>query len=507
MAVEILSATITGLDGHIVTVEADFSGGLPSFDIVGLPDATVKEAKERVKAAIKNSGFDFPSKKAIVNLAPADLKKEGTQFDLPIAVSLLWASGQVENADSCVFLGELSLSGKLRGVAGVLPCVLSAKENGIKSVIVPEENSLEASLVDGIDVFYANNLKDVFLHLNGEKTLPKMEYNAESIFESSLTYSVDFSEVKGQYAVKRGLEIAASGGHNCLIIGPPGSGKSMLAKRIPTILPDMTMEEALEVTKIYSVAGELKGKSPLISTRPFRSPHHSASLVSLVGGTSKAKPGEISLSHNGVLFLDELPEYKSDVLESMRQPLEDGVVTITRASSSSTYPCNTMLVAAMNPCKCGYYGDESHKCKCKESEITKYMGKISGPLLDRIDIHLEAPAVKYDDLNLPDAESSFEIKKRVNKARQIQKERYKNENFHCNASLTGKAIEKYCPIGEDSKALLKEAFENTNMTVRSYTRILKVARTIADLEGRENISVLDVAEAIGFRSLDKKYLL
>lgn len=502
MVVKVKTATLLGIEGKIVIAEADFSGGLPAFDIVGLPDAAVKEAKERVKAAIRNSEFEFPAKKAVINLAPADLKKEGTQFDLPIAIAALAGTGQLKgNFEEYVFLGELGLSGEIRGVSGILPSVIGARDEKITKFIVPFENRTEAALVDGVEIYGAKSLSEVYLHITGEKpierTLP------QKIEDEEFLYDFDFSEVKGQERLRRGIEIAVAGGHNVLMVGSPGSGKSMIAKRIPTIMPPMTFDEVLEVTKIHSVAGMLQnGKA--VTKRPFRSPHHSASGVSLVGGGSKAKPGEISLAHRGVLFLDELPEYKKDVIEAMRQPIEDGCVTVARASGTYTYPSNVMLVCAMNPCRCGYYGDVGKKCRCSESDVMRYLGKVSGPMLDRIDIQLEAKSVNYADLQKPKGESSAAMRKRIVGAREIQAERYKNESISCNADLSGAAVEKYCALGEREKALLEDAFKNMNMSARAYTRILKVARTIADLDGRENIDSMDIAEAIGYRSLDKK---
>ncbi len=502
MVVKVKTATLFGIEGKIVIAEADFSGGLPAFDIVGLPDTAVKEAKERVKAAIRNSEFEFPAKKAVINLAPADLKKEGTQFDLPIAIASLAGTGQLNaQFDDYVFLGELSLSGEIRAVNGILPSVIGGKDEGIKKFIVPFENREEAALVEGVEIYGAKSLCDVYMHLTGEK--PIEVTRAQTISDEEFLFDVDFKEVKGQEKLRRGVEIAVAGGHNVLMIGSPGSGKSMIAKRIPTIMPKMDFDEVLEVTKIHSVAGVLQsGKA--VTKRPFRSPHHSASSVSIVGGGAKARPGEISLAHRGVLFLDELPEYKKDVVEAMRQPIEDGVVTVSRAAGTYTYPSNVMLVCAMNPCRCGYYGDASRKCRCSESDVAKYLNRVSGPMLDRIDIQLEAKSVNYDDLQRSEGESSSVVRERVEKARKIQQERYKNERVSCNADLSGSLVEKYCVVGDGGKALLEQAFKTMNMSARAYTRILKVARTIADLDGRENIIDTDIAEAIGYRNLDKK---
>ena len=508
MIVKINTGALSGLDGRHVIVEADFSNGLPSFDIVGLPDTAVKESKERVRSAIKNSGFQFPAKHAVINLAPADLKKEGTQFDLPIAIAILAGTEQLKSEfNEYMFIGELGLSGELRPVSGVLSLACSAKENGLTKVVVPYENVEEATLSDGIEILGARSLAEVYAHLIGETPIEPAYCDVNKIFSEESIYDIDFADVRGQHSLRRGVELCVSGGHNLLLIGTPGSGKSMIAQRIPTILPDMSLDEAIEVTKIYSIAGELDSNSKLIARRPFRTPHHSASAVSIVGGGPKAKPGEISLAHNGVLFLDEFPEYKKDVIESMRQPLEDKRITVTRSAASYTYPCNAMLVVALNPCKCGFYGDGTNKCRCSESDVRKYLGKISGPMLDRIDIQLEAAPVKYSDLKAAKGESSADIKKRVNAVRDIQKQRYKNENITCNAQLSGSLIEKYCPISKDASDMLKSAFETMGLTARAYTRILKVARTIADSEGRENINEMDIAEAIGYRSLDRKYFL
>ena len=506
MIVKINTGALSGLDGKHVIVEADFSNGLPSFDIVGLPDTAVKESKERVRSAIKNSGFEFPAKHAVINLAPADLRKEGTQFDLPIAIAILAGTGQIKtDMGEYMFIGELGLSGELRPVSGVLSLVCSAKEHGLKKVVVPVENIEEATLSENVEILGARCLADVYAHLIGEKIIEPSHCDVQQIFSEQCQYGIDFADVRGQHALRRGVELCVSGGHNLLLIGTPGSGKSMIAQRIPTILPDMTLDEAIEVTKIYSVAGELDSHTKLIATRPFRAPHHSASAVSIVGGSAKAKPGEISLAHNGVLFLDEFPEYKKDVIESMRQPLEDKRITVSRSTATYTYPCNTMLVVALNPCKCGYYGDRSGKCRCSESEVRKYLSKISGPMLDRIDIQLEASPVKYAELKATKGESSADIKKRVNAVREIQKERYKNEAINCNAQLNGSLIEKYCAISKDANDMLKSAFETMGLTARAYSRILKVARTIADSEYRESINEMDIAEAIGYRSLDRKY--
>ncbi len=502
MVVKVKTATLLGIEGKIVIAEADFSGGIPAFDIVGLPDTAVKEAKERVKAAIRNSEFEFPAKKAVINLAPADLKKEGSQFDLPIAIAVLAGTGQLRcDIADFVFLGELGLSGELRSVNGILPAVIGAKDEGMKKFIVPFDNKDEAALVDGVEIYGAKNLAEVYMHLTGEKRIDVTP--TQVIDEESVLFDFDFSEVKGQEKLRRGIEIAVAGGHNVLMVGSPGAGKSMIAKRIPTIMPKMSFDEVLEVTKIHSIAGTLsKGKA--VTKRPFRAPHHSASAVSIVGGGSKARPGEISLAHKGVLFLDELPEYKKDVIEAMRQPIEDGEVSVARAVGTFKYPANVMLVCAMNPCRCGYYGDKAKKCRCSESDVTRYLSKVSGPMLDRIDIQLEAKSVDYDDLQKPEGEKSSVMRERIEKARAIQSERYRDEKISCNADLSGALVEKYCVLGDEEKGLLEVAFKNMGMSARAYTRILKVARTIADLEGRDRIDCMDIAEAIGYRNLDKK---
>lgn len=506
MIVKAFCSALNGLDGNLVTIEADFSMGLPQFDMVGLPDAAVRESKERVRTAIHNSGFEFPPRKTVINLAPADLKKEGTQYDLPIAVAILAGTNQLSaKLETYVILGELGLSGEIRGVNGVLSSALCAKSKGFKNMIVPADNAEEAALVQGINVYGARSLADVVMHLSGSAEIPRTIVNTENVFKENAKFTVDFEQVRGQLAMRRGIEIATAGGHNLLMIGSPGSGKTMLAQRIPTILPELTMDEALEITGIYSVAGELKNGKGIIASRPFRSPHHSASAVSIVGGGAKAAPGELSLAHNGVLFFDELPEYSKTVMEALRQPLEDKTVTVSRAAATCTYPCNVMFVAAMNPCRCGYYGDGSGRCRCSETDVRRYLGKISGPLLDRIDIQLEAPTLKYSDLTAAKGESSAEIKKRVNAARKIQQERFKNDNISCNAQMNSSHIEKYCVLGREEQNMLKNVFDVMGLSARAYSRILKVARTIADVEGHENISVMDISEAVGYRNLDRKY--
>ncbi len=507
MIAQINSAALFGIDGFIVDVEADISNGLPAFDIVGLPDAAVKESKERIRAAIKNSGLTMPSKRITLNLAPADIKKEGTHFDLPIAIGILTASQQLKQPDQdAVFMGELSLNGDLRRINGVLPMVISAYQRGIKSIYLPEENAREAAVIEGLKVYGAKSLGELVMHFTGEKKL--LAYRKDVSFSKleDDEHKYDFQDVKGQTFVKRALEIAAAGGHNVLMIGPPGSGKTMIAQRIPGILPDMSFDEALEVTKVHSIAGLVSKNQPLVKTRPFRHPHHTISSVGLSGGGTNPRPGEISLSHNGVLFLDELPEFRRDALEAMRQPLEDGEVTITRASGTVTYPCSVMLVASMNPCPCGYYGDSTRECTCTQTQIMKYMSKISGPLLDRIDLHIEVPAVKYEELEKKQqGEASKDIKLRVDKAREIQLLRYKSQRVYSNSQLTPELMKQYCELDKETNELLREAYNTLGLSARAHNRILKVARTIADLAGEEKIKMEHIAEAIQYRALDKKF--
>lgn len=502
---KILSYGLIGLNGFKIDVEVDTNIGVPSYEIVGLPDAAVKESRERVRSAIKNSAFKFPQNKITVNLAPANVKKAGANFDLPIAVAILLSSGQIvgNKYKDFVILGELGLDGKVKPITGLLPTLISARENGFKKFIVPKQNENEASYIDGVDVFAFESLTDVVAYLNNVLEMSAVEKRIWKS-EDSDKITEDFARVKGQKIAKRAMEIAVAGGHNILMVGPPGAGKTMIARCVPSIMPDLTFDEALEITKIHSIAEELDLKKGVVCSRPFRSPHHTASTVALTGGGKDARPGEVSLASNGVLFLDELPEYSRMTLETLRQPLEDGVVTVSRAVGTFEYPANFMLVASMNPCPCGNFGSRDLVCTCSPTAIQNYLKRLSGPLLDRIDLKIDVERVAFDEISKrSNEESSSEIKSRVDRARQIQTLRFKGTSVHTNAKMTSKFINEYCKLDEESDALMKMAFERFKISARGYTRILKVARTIADLDGSENILSKHLTEALAYRNIDK----
>lgn len=504
---KIKSVGLLGLDSYMIDVELNISNGKYSMEVVGLPDTAVNEARDRIIAALNNSGFEMHmTSHYTFNLAPANIKKEGSVYDLPMAVAVLSATKQIMgDYKNAAFIGELSLSGEIKSVKGVLPMVMAAKDNGLRDIYVPYDNGDEGAIIDGINIYAVKSLKELVDHINDVQKLNRVEPKPFKHYELP-DFLPDFKDVKGQYEVKRALEVAAAGGHNVMMIGPPGSGKSMLAKRIPTILPDITVDEALETTKIYSLSGHLSKENPIINYRPFRAPHHSVSPAGLSGGGTIPKPGELSLAHNGVLFLDELPEFSRNTMEVLRQPIENGTITISRAACALTYPCSVMLICAMNPCPCGYFGHPTRTCTCPSGAPTRYLSKVSGPLLDRLDIHIEVPPVDYAQLSKSEVgESSAEIRLRVNEARKIQIERFKGTGVSCNAKMTSSQTRKYCILSEKASKTLEISFERLGLSARAYDKILKVARTIADLDASQNIENEHILEAIQYRSLDRKF--
>ena len=508
MLSKVNSFALDGLIGYKVDIEIDINAGLPKVEIIGLPDAAIKESAERVTSSVKNSGYHFPVKRVIVNLAPADTKKEGSLFDLPMAVGILIASGQIisPNYKDFVILGELSLDGQLRPINGLMAIMISALQQGYKKFLIPEENAAEASYIKGVETYCVRSLRQACEFLAGETEIAPVPHREFSDAVAKDRYDLDFSDVKGQRTAKRAMEIAVAGGHNILLIGPPGAGKSMIAKCVVSIMPDLTFEEAIEVTKVYSVAGQLDEKKGIVTTRPFRTPHHTATIPALVGGGNKAKPGEVSLANHGVLFLDEVPEYKRALLETLRQPLEDGEITVTRVQQTVKYPANFMLIGSMNPCPCGNYGSKKQICTCTPQAIRRYLNRLSGPLLDRIDIQVEVDSVEFVDLRSAEPEEpSSRVKERVMQAREIQRKRFSDRPIYTNSDMNNRLIKQYCRIPAEAESMMETAFRKLALSARASFRILKVARTIADLEGKENIETAHVAEAIQYRSLDRKY--